>query len=108
VTSTRPRLARTVEQRLVPNRTETPLTATPDVRLEDVDHRPDRACGAVDIGDDASTIPGYKPLRMVTADQVDLAILQLRERRGRPAAEQMHAVLRALDLTVAPRSEHRR
>lgn len=37
----------------------------------------------------------------VTGDQVARAVVQLRERPGRPAAEQIRAVLRALDLTVA-------
>jgi hypothetical protein len=45
---------------------------------------------------------------MVTPEQLDRAVLQLRERRNRTAAEQMQAVLRALELTVAPRNEHRR
>jgi glutaredoxin len=40
--------------------------------------------------------------RVVTAAQVDGAVAQLRERPGRSAAEQIQAVLRALDLTVVP------
>ena len=40
--------------------------------------------------------------RVVTAAQVDRAVAQIRERPGRSAAEQMKAVLRALDLTVVP------
>ena len=47
------------------------------------------------------------PQRTVTAEQLDQAVRQLRERRGRPAVEQMQAILRALDLTVAPGIEHR-
>jgi hypothetical protein len=81
------------------------LTTTPDVRLE----RPDRTAAeclrAVDLG--RSPVAPI-PLRTVTAEQLDQAVRQLRERPGRPAAEQMQAVLRALDLTVLPRSEHRR
>jgi hypothetical protein len=42
-----------------------------------------------------------EPARVVTQAQIDQAVLQLRERRGRPPAEQLRAVLRALDLTVA-------
>jgi hypothetical protein len=42
--------------------------------------------------------------REVTPAQVDRAVAQLRERPGRSAAEQVQAVLRALDLTVAPES----
>jgi hypothetical protein len=38
--------------------------------------------------------------RVVTAAQVDQAVLQLRECPGKTAAEQVQAVLRALDLTV--------
>jgi hypothetical protein len=40
--------------------------------------------------------------RKVTAAQVDRAVLQLRERPGQTAVEQVQAVLRALDLTVVP------
>jgi hypothetical protein len=40
--------------------------------------------------------------RVVTAAQVDQAVLQLRERPGQTAVEQVQAVLRALDLTVVP------
>jgi hypothetical protein len=101
-------IARTVEQRLFPHRTETPLTATPDVRLEESDRPTDHVCRSVELGGPASIVPAVQPVRTVTPEQVDLAVLQLRERRGRPAAEQMQAVLRALDLTVEPRNEHRR
>ena len=80
----------------------------PDVRLEGSVQRTDYAGGVVDDGGNASTLPAEAPLRTVTPAQVDLAVLQLRERRGRPAAEQMLAVLRALDLTVEPCTEHRR
>jgi hypothetical protein len=45
------------------------------------------------------------PERAVTRRQVDLAVAQLRERRHLPAAEQMRAVLRALDLVVVPDPE---
>jgi len=74
------------------------VTTTPDVRLEIPDQSTACSCASLDT----------LPQRVVTLDQVDLAVLQLRERRGRPAAEQMQAVLRALELTVAPDSEHRR
>jgi hypothetical protein len=40
--------------------------------------------------------------RVVTAEQVERAVLQLRERPGKCAVEQVHAVLRELGLTVAP------
>ncbi|WP_433556839.1 hypothetical protein ACQPWY_33045 [Pseudonocardia xinjiangensis] len=40
--------------------------------------------------------------RVVTAEQVERAVLQLRERPGKTAVEQMQAVLQALGLTVAP------
>lgn len=43
--------------------------------------------------------------RSVTRQQVDRAVTQLRERRHLPAAEQMQAVLRALDLVVVPDPE---
>jgi hypothetical protein len=39
---------------------------------------------------------------VVTAEQVERAVLQLRERPGKTAVEQMQAVLQALGLTVAP------
>ena len=43
--------------------------------------------------------------RSVTRQQVDQAVTQLRERRQLPAAEQMLAILRALDLVVLPGPE---
>lgn len=43
--------------------------------------------------------------RSVTWQQVDRAVVQIRERRYLPAAEQMRAVLRALDLVVVPDPE---
>jgi hypothetical protein len=43
--------------------------------------------------------------RTVTRRQVDQAVAQLRERHHLPAAEQMRAVLRALDLVVVPDPE---
>ncbi|OLT11447.1 hypothetical protein BJF78_04445 [Pseudonocardia sp. CNS-139] len=39
-------------------------------------------------------------VRTVTADQVDRAVAQLRERPGRSAVEQIQSVLRVFDLTV--------
>jgi hypothetical protein len=47
-------------------------------------------------------LPGPVPPRGITPAQLDLAVLQLRERRGRPAAEQMQGLLRVLDLVVVP------
>ena len=44
--------------------------------------------------------PPADPGRTVTAGQVADAILQVRERPGRCASEQVQAVLRALNLTV--------
>ncbi|GAA1188440.1 hypothetical protein GCM10009608_25090 [Pseudonocardia alaniniphila] len=38
----------------------------------------------------------------VTAEQVERAVLQLRERPGMSAVEQIHAILRELGLTVVP------
>jgi hypothetical protein len=43
--------------------------------------------------------------RTVTRRQVDQAVAQLRERRHLPPAEQMRAILRALDLVVVPDPE---
>ena len=81
------------------------LTTTPDVQLGDPDRSDADRCGVfLDVG--RRPAPRV-PLRTVTAEQLDQAVHQLRERRGRPAAEQMQAVLRALDLTVAPGNEHR-
>jgi hypothetical protein len=79
---------------------------TPYVRLE----APDRTAAdcrgtSRDVGRRSAP---HVPPRTVTSEQLDQAVRQLRERRGRPAAEQMQAVLRALDLTVAPGNEHRR
>jgi hypothetical protein len=39
---------------------------------------------------------------IVTAEQVERAVLQLRERPGMSAVEQIHAILRELGLTVVP------
>ncbi|MFD1651911.1 hypothetical protein [Pseudonocardia alaniniphila] len=38
----------------------------------------------------------------MTAEQVERAVLQLRERPGMSAVEQIHAILRELGLTVVP------
>lgn len=84
------------------------MTATPDVRLEEPDHRAGHLCETVELRGPGSLVTAPTPLRTVTPEQVDLAVLQLRERRGRPAAEQVQAVLRALDLAVEPCNEHRR
>lgn len=65
------------------------MTTTPDVRPDD----PDRPLAVTPV-----------PVRVVTPEQVAQAVLQLRERRGQAPAEQMCAVLRALDLTVLPAS----
>jgi hypothetical protein len=80
------------------------VTATPDVRLDD----PPRAYATVEVGCGRGRRASGVPVQMVTPEQLDRAVLQLRERRNRTAAEQMQAVLRALELTVAPRNEHRR
>jgi hypothetical protein len=82
------------------------LTTTPDVRLGGPDHAA-ADCASFSLGIGRRPAPHHPP-RTVTADQLDQAVRQLRERRGRPAAEQMQAVLRALDLTVARQNEHRR
>lgn len=78
----------------------------PEVRLEQLDPTT-AACGSVSLEPDCRPVPAVPP-RTVTSAQLDQAVRQLRERRGRPAAEQMQAVLRALDLTVVPDEEHRR
>ncbi|MHA6624537.1 hypothetical protein ACU61A_03910 [Pseudonocardia sichuanensis] len=82
------------------------MTATPDVRLHDP--LPGTGCQYAAAPSHDEVGEPVSAARTVTPEQVDLAVVQLRERRGRTAAEQMQAVLRALDLTVAPRNEHRR
>ncbi|GAA5129688.1 hypothetical protein [Pseudonocardia adelaidensis] len=79
---------------------------TPEVRLGE-SGRATAACGSVSLDVGRNPVPHIAP-RTVTSAQLDHAVRQLRERRGRPAAEQMQAVLRALDLTVVPDNEHRR
>jgi hypothetical protein len=81
------------------------LTTTPDVRLGNPGRTAsDCACVSVEIGRRPAHLV---PQRTITPEQLDQAVRQLRERRGRPAAEQMQAVLRALDLTVERGIEHR-
>jgi hypothetical protein len=82
------------------------VTTTPGIRLED----PDRTAAAdcLCVSRDRGRRHARPAPRTVTSEQLEQAVRQLRERPGRPAAEQMQAVLRALDLTVAPRNEHRR
>jgi hypothetical protein len=81
------------------------VPTTPDVRQED----PDRtAAECLCPAPDVECGPAELDPRTVTPDQVDQAVHQLRERSGRPAAEQMQAVLRALDLTVVPPNEQPR
>jgi len=79
------------------------VTTTPHVRLDEPDHRAEHRYPAVHT----CCCRGSAPARTVTREQVDLAVVQLRERRSLAAAEQMLAVLRALDLAVAPANEHR-
>ncbi len=82
------------------------MTTTPHVRLEHPDPAAARCrCISRDVGRGSAP---HVPPRTITSEQLDQAVRQLRERPGRPAAEQMQAVLRALNLTVAPRNEHRR
>lgn len=81
------------------------MSTTPDIRLEDPDRAADCLCA--ELGALQGT-PAIAPLQTITPEQLQQAVLQLRERRGRPAAEQMQAVLRALDVTVLPRVEHPR
>jgi hypothetical protein len=51
----------------------------------------------------AGTVPAHGPAAcVVTAEQVERAVLQLRERPGMSAVEQIHAILRELGLTVVP------
>ena len=77
------------------------MISTPGNRLDGLDRSttptPDCRCDTV--------VPGPPPAasaRVVTREQVQHAVLQLRERSGQSAAEQVRAVLRALDLTVVP------
>ncbi|WP_233159571.1 hypothetical protein [Pseudonocardia sp. MH-G8] len=84
------------------------MTATPDVRLDDPLRNADGRYPAVETGCDEVRAEPPVAARTVSPEQVDCAVVQLRERRGRTAAEQMQAVLRALDLTVECRNEHRR
>jgi hypothetical protein len=56
------------------------------------------------LADSSPTVSGPRD-RSVTRQQVDRAVTQLRERRHLSAAEQMQAVLRALDLVVVPDPE---
>ena len=50
----------------------------------------------------AGAIPAHGPAAsIVTAEQVERAVLQLRERPGMSAVDQIHAILRELGLTVA-------
>jgi hypothetical protein len=61
---------------------------------------PDEPCDTI--------VPGSlppAPARVVTTEQVQRAVLQLRERSGQSAAEQVRAVLRAFDLTVVPSAQ---
>lgn len=81
------------------------MTTTPDVRLGDPDHAA-ADCGCLPMGVGRRPAPHVAP-RTITSEQLDQAVRQLRERRGRPAAEQMQAVLRALDLTVVREKELR-
>jgi hypothetical protein len=59
-------------------------------------------CPAAPEAERTPHVPAPRADRVVTPAQVNRAVLQLRERRGKAAAEQLQAVLRALDLTVAP------
>jgi hypothetical protein len=80
------------------------LTTTPEIRVGNPD-RTAADCRGVSV--DGGRRPAHHVApRTVTVEQLDHAVRQLRERRGRPAAEQMQAVLRALDLTVARENEH--
>jgi hypothetical protein len=74
------------------------VISTPGNRLDGLDR------SATPTPDDRGDIvvPGPPPTRVVTTDQVQRAVLQLRERPGRSAAEQVRAVLRVFDLTVVP------
>jgi hypothetical protein len=77
----------------------------PEVRVGNPD-RTAAECRGISI--DGGRRPAHHvPPRAVTPEQLDQAVVQLRERKGRPAAEQMQAVLRALDITVLPGIEHR-
>jgi hypothetical protein len=74
------------------------VTATPGSQLDNLDRGTGLRYPTVHACcRGASDVP-----RTVTQEQVDLAVAQLRERPGRAAAEQVQAVLRALDLAVVP------
>ena len=81
------------------------MTTTPHVRLGNPDRTAAHRRGVSPDRGPRAAHPA--PQRTVTEEQVEQAVRQLRERPGRPAAEQMQAVLRALDLTVVRSSEHR-
>lgn len=71
------------------------MITTPPTRLTDDPAAADR-CGV------PAHVARAAAARVVTSAQVDRAVLQLRERPGQTAVEQVQAVLRALDLTVMP------
>jgi hypothetical protein len=78
----------------------------PEIRLEELDPTTAAIQQASPGGCRCSA--AHAAQRTVTSSQLDQAVRQLRERRGRPAAEQMQAVLRALELSVLRDNEHRR
>jgi hypothetical protein len=79
------------------------VITTPEVRCTDPDES-GASPGAARQGPEPERCPHgcVAAARTVTADQVDEAVAQLRERPNRSAVEQVQAVLRAFDLTVAP------
>lgn len=77
----------------------------PEIRLEELDPT---TAAIQEVSQGCRCSAAHAASRTVTSAQLDQAVRQLRERRGRPAAEQMQAVLRALELTVLRDNEHRR
>lgn len=76
------------------------MSSTPPTRLTDDIRLPQPR--SPQPADRLPPAPVSPTERSVTAAQVDRAVLQLRERRGQTPVEQVKAVLRALDLIVAP------
>jgi hypothetical protein len=84
------------------------VLTTPPTRLIDPTDSAVSPCAApaqpaAALPHQAAAVPAHGPVaRIVTAEQLERAVLQLRERPGMSAVEQIHAILRELGITVAP------